>query len=66
MYSIEQKLSNKHSAIVTYEHWKLIAHTFDNIVLRVNPSLTSCEDLAIALVCVWVPKAISNKWHDVA
>ena len=26
------------------------AHTFDYIVLRINPGLTSCEDLATALI----------------
>ena len=30
------------------------AHTFNYIVLRVKPGLTSCEDIATALV-MWMP-----------
>ena len=68
-YSILQKLSNKQSAKVIckcdglrtahrkpYGYWKrklIAAHAFDYIVLKVNPGLTSCEDLATALPSVW-------------
>ena len=57
------KLSNKQSAkvICTFDRLRtaysnktlvnlLSAHTFAYIVLRVNYGLTSCEDLAMALV----------------
>ena len=52
-----QKLSNKQSAKVicgfdrlTTRFWNLsAAHALNYIVLRVNPGLTSCEDLATAL-----------------
>ena len=41
-----------------YEHWKTVhwktehwsAHTFDYMVLRVKPGLTSCGDLAMPLM----------------
>ena len=63
--SIVQKLSNKQSAKVIcrfdsitqqviekpHEHWKGYrpAHAFNYIMLRVDPGLTSCGDIATAL-----------------
>ena len=45
-YSIVQKLSNKQSAKVI---WLSDYPCINYIVLRVNPALTSCEDVATAL-----------------
>ena len=38
----------------------MAAHKFDSIVLRANPGLTSCEDLATALVAMTLEKLQYN------
>ena len=53
-YFVQHKvLATTHSKRLTSHMiiWNLLAaHTFNYIVLRVNPGLTSCEDLATALL----------------
>ena len=69
-YSIVQKLSNKQSAkvICRFDRQKSqmsieqlsSTHTFNYIVFRVNPGLTSCEELATALPWLTIMQTSSS------
>ena len=61
MIDLEQHTRDKKP----YEHRKISnAHTFNYIVLRVNPGLTSCEDLAIALQSARILQWITTRRND--
>ena len=49
MIDLQQHTTRDKQAIAALENLSA-THTFDYIVLKVNPGLTSCKDLATALI----------------